>query len=345
MKKNILLTFDYELFLGRRSGTVDNCLIIPTNKILEVLKRHGAKAVFFIDTSYLFRLEELAKTNVTAEKDLQKIREQLLEIARDGHYLFHHIHPHWLDAVYHEEINQWDLSVTDRFAIAMLGDTEKEMLFKYSDYFLTDIYKKARSENKCNGYRAGGLYIEPFSCFKPFFEKYGIHYEFSVVPGEKKTGELLCYDFTKCPADKPYPFNEHLMMEETNGKFIEFPITKIRISGFTKVFNGIYYRVSKRCFKTQIFGDGLSVASSMRNTDNEQSEKKFLAFETAISIEMLNPTLLSLYNNTIRQKQYIHFLSHPKLQSEVSIRTLDRLLRFCNKNFECEYDFARFDKP
>ena len=61
MKKNILLTFDYELFLGSRSGTVDNCLIIPTSKILEVLKRHGAKAVFFIDTSYYSGWNNLPK--------------------------------------------------------------------------------------------------------------------------------------------------------------------------------------------------------------------------------------------------------------------------------------------
>ncbi|HOV11255.1 MAG TPA: polysaccharide deacetylase family protein [Bacteroidales bacterium] len=344
MKKNILLTFDYELFLGQRSGSIDNCLIRPTNKILEVLKRHGAKAVFFIDTTYLYRLEELSKSNVSAEKDLQKIKEQLLEMARDGHYLFHHIHPHWLDAVCLEKINQWDLSVTNRFTIKVLGDAEREILFKYSDSYLTDIYKKASSANKCDGFRAGGLYIEPFCCFKPFFEKYGIHYEFSVVPGEKKTGELLCYDFTKCPADRPYTFNENLTMEEANGKFTEFPITKIRIRGYTKILNSIYYRTNKKTPGNKLFGDGLSVTNAIRNTDTGTSGKNYLFLDMAASIELLNPVLLALYKKTIRQKQFVHFLSHPKLQSEVSLQTMDRLLRFCNKNFECEYDFARFDK-
>ncbi|MBP8042504.1 MAG: hypothetical protein KAZ36_11420 [Bacteroidales bacterium] len=344
MKKNILLTFDYELFLGKRSGTVDNCLIRPTKRVLEILKANNAKAIFFIDTTYLYRLEKLSKTNSLAAQDFNKIKEQLVQMAKEGHYLFHHIHPHWLDAVYIENISQWDLSEINRFTIHALSDPEKEILFKYSDDFLTEIYNKAQSANKCNGFRAGGLYIEPFNCFKLFFEKYGIHFEFSVVPGEKKSGEKLYYDFSKCPSDKPYSFDNNLNIETVNGKFREYPITKVQISGFTKIFNGIYYRVTKRCLKNQIFGDGLSVASSMRNTDNDQSEKKLLAFETAISIEMLTSPLLSLYKNTIRQKHYIHFLSHPKLQSETSIRTMDRLLRFCNKNFKCEYDFARFDQ-
>ena len=57
-KKNFLLTFDYELFLGSQSGTAQNCLIIPTNKLLALLSETKSNAIFFIDILYLF-LESL----------------------------------------------------------------------------------------------------------------------------------------------------------------------------------------------------------------------------------------------------------------------------------------------
>jgi len=344
MKKNILLTFDYELFLGSRSGTVENCLIRPTEKILNILKENQARAIFFIDTTYLYRLEKLSETNANAERDFNIIKQQLVEIASEGHYLFHHLHPHWLDARYLEDINQWDLSDTGRYAFASLNESGKDMLFKYSDSFLTDINAKAHSKNKCNGYRAGGLYIEPFDSFKPFFEKYGIKYEFSVVPGEKKTGEKLFYDFTQCPDDRPYSFSENPTVESVQGGFIEFPITKIKIKGITKLLNSIYYRSSKITPGNKLFGDGVSVTSAIRNSDNDGSGKKYLSFEMAISIELLNPVLLALFKRTIKQKHFVHFLSHPKLQSEVSVRSMDKLLQFCNSNFECEFDFMGFYK-
>ncbi len=37
-KKNVLFTFDYELFLCERSGRVQECLLSPTDEILRVLR-------------------------------------------------------------------------------------------------------------------------------------------------------------------------------------------------------------------------------------------------------------------------------------------------------------------
>jgi peptidoglycan/xylan/chitin deacetylase (PgdA/CDA1 family) len=66
-KRTVLITFDYELFLGEQSGIVHQCLIEPTNKLLDCLNKYAFKAVFFIDTVYLLRLKE-----VSAEYDRAK---------------------------------------------------------------------------------------------------------------------------------------------------------------------------------------------------------------------------------------------------------------------------------
>lgn len=342
VSKNILITFDYELFLGEKSGSVDKCLIQPTELILEILKKNKTKAIFFIDTTYLLRLEEVGKSNSLAEQDFNKIKKQLIEMAGNGHYLFHHIHPHWLDAAYLNEINQWDLSNTERFTFNCLNDIEKAALFKYSNTFLTEIYKCVKSNKTSNGFRAGGLYIEPFEQIKPYFETYNIQFDFSVVPGAVKSDEIRYYDFSQSPTGKYYHFNESVSVESLNGKFVEYPITTIKIKGFTKVLNAIYYRLYKKLSINKSYGDGLPVSKAFRNNNSNSGLKKFLIFQIPLSVDSLNPGLLRLYKQTIKQNIYTHFLSHPKLLTPVGLKLMGKLLESCNQKYSCIYDFKKF---
>ena len=105
MPKLVLFTFDYELFLGKRSGNVKDCLIEPTSKILSLLNQYGLKGIFFIDTIYLCRLRDISSEFKPAEHDYSSIREQLQQIVQQGHYIFPHIHGHWLDGEYLPEKN------------------------------------------------------------------------------------------------------------------------------------------------------------------------------------------------------------------------------------------------
>ena len=42
-KKKIILSFDYELFFGDKSGTVQKTLIEPTNALLDTMDKAGLK--------------------------------------------------------------------------------------------------------------------------------------------------------------------------------------------------------------------------------------------------------------------------------------------------------------
>ena len=336
LNKNVLLTFDYELFLGQRSGSVDNCLIKPTNKILEILKKHNQVGIFFIDTTYLYRLTELMNLHNSVKVDYEKIKKQLIQIVLEGHYIFHHLHPHWLDAKYITKTNEWDLSDNSRFVFQLLNNQEREQIFDFSFNFLSEIYKISNSNKLPNGYRAGGLFIEPFNIIKPFFRKYNIENEFSVISGSKRDDFPFAYDFSNAPNERKYHFSTFIHQEDKGGSFSQYPISKLKIAGFNKILNGIYYRANKNNSHYKPFGDGKSVSSKINAGLKKKSFLDYFSIEMPVSIEMLNPAITNSVLKILKRKSYLHFLSHPKLITPISLMQLDYMLNKINKAYSVE---------
>ena len=93
--KKVFLTFDYELFFGKDSGSLDNSLLKPTDLLLDSLKENQALATFYVDTMYIERLNSLGKL----KDDYKKVKRQIQRMLRDGHRVELHLHPHWNDAI------------------------------------------------------------------------------------------------------------------------------------------------------------------------------------------------------------------------------------------------------
>jgi hypothetical protein len=325
MMKNVLLTFDYELFLGKRSGTVKNCLIEPTNKILEILRVNNAKAIFFIDTTYLFVLsKKLTIPEVKFDYDL--IVSQLKIIAAENHYLFHHLHPHWLDAEYIEDTNQWNLEKDARYKFESISEIERKEIFEFSTSFLCSIHSAGEQNSIINGFRAGGLCIHSFEHFLPYFNKYEIHHEFSLIETNENKS--------------PYTFFESPEIK-SSGPFFEYPISNIKLTGIPKALNGLDYRINK---ESKIpFGDGIpSVFSNNSIKSSSFIEQKF-KLEIPLSIELLNKVCLRECLRMTNQRNYIHFLSHPKLVNDSSLYFFNRYLNEINRKHLVEYDFLKFN--
>ena len=112
-KKNnniILLTFDYELFLYK-SGTVENCLIKPTDLLIEYFNKFNIKATFFVDILF-YNL--ISKRPDFSEQALL-IKNQLQRLLKDGHRLELHLHPQWLNSKY--EDNEWIFPIPIKYTL------------------------------------------------------------------------------------------------------------------------------------------------------------------------------------------------------------------------------------
>jgi hypothetical protein len=324
--KSLLLTFDYELFLGDRSGTVDNCLIVPTEKVLDCLKRRGfTKAIFFIDTVYLMRLRE---SKVSAcRSDLDKITNQLKEIHALGHYIFPHLHPHWLDAEYLPEINQWCLSNPSKYSLANVSPEQRSLLFKDS----IKIVEEITGRQPVLGYRAGGWCIQPFEIFRPFFDQYNIRYEFSVMPGCFCNTPYSRFDYRKASNRKYYSFNENVTKPEV-GKYIEFPISMVRTGLVNSILNRVFIKfLYKRGIKN--FGDGLSSVYHRVSSPP--------GFVHMASLELLTMMNIGDVYREFEKKKHLHLISHPKMLNPHNITCLGVLLDKLGSRESLDTDFKR----
>lgn len=310
MSKTILFTFDYELFLGDYSGTVPDCLIKPTRRLLEQLAQHSFKALFFIDTVYLLKLKDAAVRHKAAAADYNDIIHQLADIVRRGHEIHPHLHSHWLDASYCAYSNTWSLKERRYYQFSNLPRDRRTEIFDRSMQLLRDILAHAGVKQQIDAYRAGGWVIQPFDAFREHFTKHGIKHDFSVIPGKYIYTDVCYFDFRQAPLEASYTFSEDVCRPEKQGQLREWTISTYSLDAtatwkYFKV-NGIYTRLFKSrktsgtVYNPRVFEEGDIYA-------HKNGSRRVASFE------QLNPYLVWHYINLIRKRDYFHFISHPKL--------------------------------
>lgn len=94
----IILTADYELFFGTKTGSVQECMINPTNKLLDILDINNSKMTLFWDVLHYYKLEQYKEKYEHLKADSLLIENQIADIIKRGHDIQLHIHPHWLES-------------------------------------------------------------------------------------------------------------------------------------------------------------------------------------------------------------------------------------------------------
>lgn len=330
--KKILITFDYELFLGERSGHPAECVINPSDQIISVLEKYDVKGIFFVDTLYLYKLSLL--DNEKAKEDFQKVKSQLVSFINKGHFVFPHLHPHWLDAKYIESEHQWDLSNIDKYRFSSLNAEEKEFVFSRSMDILNNILEGSDKHFEIDSYRAGGWSIQPFSDFKPYFEKYNIKNDFSVLRNSFSKTEAQQYDFLATPKNEIYLFNDDVTKENDSGHFKEFSISSIEIPEKAELINKFVLKYLWKKGDRGGFGKGKSISPKTLEPTIQYGEM--------VSIELLTVAKLKIYLKYIEKNNYMHFISHPKMLSDHNIKMFDKFLSSVSKKYQIESDYRAF---
>ncbi len=311
MKKNTIITFDYEVALGLKTGTIENCVIKPTELILKILKGNSAKAIFFVDVTWLLFLKENFPT------DFKLISEQLKNIVEAGSSVELHLHPQWLDAC--KNADEIEFKSFKNYRLHSLSQEKIIDLFRKSILLLESI-----TSQKVKCFRAGGFCIEPFTQIKSAFEACGIRYDFSVSPGKVlKGGNIYDYDFSDVPNLPYYHFQNDVKIPDPNGQFVEIPLS-------TFLDNPIYRLTNKLLLilkKDKIFGDGKGIQEVsnfflVSLPRRLQFSRSFLQFDKSSNI-----FFKFLIKTHFRKSQFLVIISHPKSLSSQGLLNLSYITK------------------
>lgn len=308
--KKLLLTFDYELFLGKDSGSIEKCILEPTNRILDVLSQNLSKALFFIDANFLLRAKK------DSSRIYKSISDQVLKILNSGHDIGLHIHPHWIDAQYLQGKDRWSLTDYSYYRFHALSRTQQNNIFDSTLSELQSIARLFSEQYKIDSFRAGGWCIPPSFAFVEYFKKYSIKYDSSVIPGFSKNSlPLSYYDFRDVPNDPCWRFDKDVTCPNNGGKFIEIPVTTFKI-------NPIHFLINRFKNKQGICGDGLGALHASKREFKHAYRK---LTNKMLTSDYMHPSLILPSMNKIKGDT-LTYVAHPKLFSEDSFRILNHIV-------------------
>lgn len=311
----ILLSLDYELFFGHPTGTVENCLIRPTGEAASIARRHGARFSLFVDALYLQRLAEEARRYPRLQSDLDAVRRQLTALKEEGHDIQLHLHPHWIDSRFDGEA--WRLD-THRYKLHDFPSAEISSLVGSAKSLLTAIVS-----DTVFAFRAGGWCLQPFPRIATGLLEHGIWLDSTVFPGGVSDDRDRWFDFSTAPAKDTWHFSSDPTREDTDGSFLEVPISAMRVTPF------LFWRMAmtRKILATPAhkpFGDG----SSLSWGRGYYLQKLTRSTISVASMDGLKAGLLTqaFRSEQASGRQLFHAMGHPKALSRFSLDQLDGFL-------------------
>lgn len=214
----IFITLDYELVLGRRTGTVNSCLVQSTKAFCQMLSVYNVPATFFVDCAYLLRMRELKDKYPALQKDYEDVVSNLKYLQKQGHSLQYHFHPQWLYSTYDDE--GWHMDY-DHYKLSDVEESKLRHDFKEGTMLLESI-----TGEKPVAFRAGGFSLTTCKYYIDLFQENGIFIDSSVNGGKVKS-KLHEYDYSKAPKRTLWKFENDVNVPEENGRFTEYSITRV----------------------------------------------------------------------------------------------------------------------
>ena len=266
---NLLITADYELFLGRNFLSDDEVLFEPTRRLIDVCDELNVPVTFFADVCSVFAHRKHGLTEYP-----EKFERQMRAAMHQEHDVQLHIHPHWLFSSYQN--GEWHVS-TEKMYLAELGyentpDSAPPVIARGVSY-LTELLTPEKPDYRCLAFRAAGLALQPreHDLIGALLDN-DILVDSSIIRGVKFKLDTVEIDYSHVPAAANW-----YMAAETGintpciGGLIEIPIATFRSSLATRL--GFLWRRAQSI--RMLRGIGISRAKRQTGWSNLRTILKY----------------------------------------------------------------------
>lgn len=334
MVQKLLISLDYELFFGNKTGSVSKCMIEPINALVKVVERHGMKLSLFVDAGYLDCLKKHSLQYPVLLADFSVITQQLQSLKDKGHDVQLHIHPHWVDSVFNG--TSWQLDTT-RYR---LHDFQKheiaEIVARYKN-ILVDIVG-----DTVFSYRAGGWCMQPFGVIADALHAEGIWLDSTVFTGGVSEDSQRWFDFSKAPDMPFWRFDADPNIDDKTGRFVEVPISSDRVSPLLFWKMAVIKKLTKG--QHQPYGDGEAMKANWQYYFKRLTSSTY----SVVSIDGIKAGLLKrAWDRHLkgRGSDIFNIMGHPKAVTSYSLVQLDRFLGSIKGVQACTFQDLKHLRP
>ena len=316
---NIYLTLDYELFLGEKTGTPENCLIRPMDELCKVADKHHFKFVIFVDATYLLRMRQLRGQFREVDRQYELVSNHVKSLAEQGHDVELHFHPQWLYSNWDEESQQWRMD-RDHYKLSDMPLDDAKRYLREAKDLLDGIVGY-----KTIAYRAGGFCLDEFKDFKEIFRELGLKIDSSVARYSHIASKIHYYDYRRIPKEQIYRFSDSIKEKDETGEFTEYSITGFRLSALTYYLKIRPVRTSRKA--SVIYKDGAAIVDEKKLIVSKYFDNlRTRTYLASIDGEWAN--LLCIYMKYANKKKLreVVMIGHPKNATDASVNGLDEFI-------------------
>jgi hypothetical protein len=306
-----LITLDYELFTGPHTGSVGRTLLEPTLALAGLARRLGVRLVFFVDAGYLLRLREEKARAPVLRADYDAVCRQVEGLARGGHEIQLHIHPHWEDCAWTE--HGWRMD-TRRFALhAFAPDEVRAIVLRYAK-----VLRELAGADAAYAYRAGGWVVQPFESIGPALRAAGVTIDSTVYRGGRSASPMQPFDFRGAPDKSRWRFDTDPLAEAPDGPFLEVPIASHRVGPLFYWRHALAGKLGGE--RHRPFGDGRTLPLPPA----ELARKLVTRSASVVSIDGYKASFLEEAAASFRARGFEDFvvIGHPKALTPYSLERL-----------------------
>jgi len=218
---NLIFTLDYEIH-GNGDGSPYKLMVEPTNRLLDLCDKYGAKLTIMADVAEILRFKDYMDKSGEDKFNYEMIIDQLKRAISTGHDVQLHIHSGYFESEYKN--GKWQQN-WDEYDLAKQSYQKIHERIKLCKDFLENHLKEVKSGYKCIAFRASNWSMMPTKNIYKALVENKIKIDTSVFKYGKRSGRVK-FDYSSAESPiVPWFLDENdICKKDNSGKLLEIPI-------------------------------------------------------------------------------------------------------------------------